>query len=309
MPRLAPVPRFVSHASSRRTLARRPSLVAVAFLVGAATAPCAASLGAQPTTVAATASSAARGVSLSPRDRWADSARRLLDRAVPAGDRAGLDAAHALLERALVAMPDDPLLLHYAGYAEYRAALLLLAGRDAAEQRGAVRERLERADSLLQRSAARLPLAETFALRSSVLGMQIATSRNPAAGMLLGPRASAAMDEAERRGPRNPRVALLRGISAFNTPRMWGGGAERARTYLAEAVARFATDRPAAPLPSWGAGEAHLWLGRAHLALGRPDSARAAYRQAAALESENQWLTRVLIPEAEREAATRAGGR
>lgn len=283
-------------------------------LVGAALATLAAG-GLAPTGTAAQPAASITGQGAAPaaggattaRDRWADSVRRLIDAAVPTADRGALASARVLLDRALAVHPHDGLLLHYAGYVAYRDAVLALARDGGTAGRGAARGLLERADSLLERSATRLPLAETHALRSSVLGMQIATSGNPAAGMWLGPRSSAAMDEALRLGPRNPRVWLLRGIAAYSTPRMWGGGAERAREYLLTAAALASADRPPAPLPAWGAAEVQLWLGRAWLALDRPDSARAAYARARALEPENQWLTRVLIPEAER-AVTRGSG-
>jgi tetratricopeptide (TPR) repeat protein len=244
------------------------------------------------------------------RDRWADSAARLIAGGVRAGDRQTLGAARTLLDRALAALPDDALLQHYAAYAAYRESVLAMArAGDGDAARGEAQALLQRADSLLERSAGRLPLPESFALRASVLGMQIAAGRNPAAAMWLGPRANAAMEEAARRGPRNPRVLLLRGISAFNTPKLWGGGADRARAYLAEAAELFAADRPASPLPAWGAAEVHLWLGRSWRALGQPDSARVAYARAQALEPDNQWLIRVLIPELERATAQRAGSR
>jgi tetratricopeptide (TPR) repeat protein len=244
------------------------------------------------------------------RDRWADSASRLIDRAVRTSDRAGVQAARTLLDRALAVLPDDPLLQHYAGYAAYREAVMAMARGEGDRGRAAAQALLGRADSLLERSAGRLPLPESFALRASVIGMQIGVGGNPAAGMWLGPKASATMDEALRRGPRNPRVLLLRGISAYNTPKLWGGGAERARTYLADAAALFGADRPASPLPAWGAAEVQVWMGRSWRALGQPDSARAAYARAKALEPDNPWLTRVLIPELERTpAAPGTGGR
>ena len=245
------------------------------------------------------------------RDRWADSAARLIAGGVRTGDRQALGAARTLLDRALTALPDDPLLQHYAAYAAYRASVLAMArAEDGTAARAEAQALLERADSLLERSAERLPLPESFALRASVIGMRIAVGRNPAAGMWLGPKANAAMDEAVRRGPRNPRVLLLQGVSAFNTPKLWGGGADRARAYLAEAAQLFVADHPASPLPAWGAAEVHVWLGRSWRALGQPDSARVAYARAQALEPDNQWLTRVLIPELERAtAAAPTGGR
>jgi hypothetical protein len=244
------MPDHLRGAPARRVLLR----TLAATVVGVLSWP-RAPLAQSPPAASTTARPAATGPT-SARDRWADTAARLTASGVRRGDRATLSAVGALLDRALVAMPEEPLLQHHAGYAAYREAVLVMArASDDERARSEAGALLGRADSLLERSAGRLPLPETFALRASVIGMQIAVGRNPAAAMWLGPRANGAMDEALRLGPRNPRVLLLRGISAFNTPKIWGGGADRARTYLAESAQLFAADRPAPPLPSWGAAE------------------------------------------------------
>jgi tetratricopeptide (TPR) repeat protein len=203
-----------------------------------------------------------------------------------------------MLGRALVLAPNDPLLLHYQGYAAYREAVAHLARNDT---HGA-RPLLDQADALLARSAERLPLAETAALRSSVIGMQIGTG-NPASGMWLGPKAGSAMDRAVELGPRNPRVWLLRGVSAYNTPTMWGGGAEKAREYLTRAVALFTADRPAPAMPAWGEAEAHVWLGRTLQKGGDVAGARAEYARALALQPDHAWVSRVLLPSLDRPPA------
>ena len=248
--------------------------------------------------VAQTAS-ATTATGLTGADRWADSARVAIEAAHVRRDRPALAAVRTLLGRALVVTPGDPLLLHYLGYAQYREGVLAMTGGDA----DAARTLLESADTLLARSGERRPLAETYALHASVLGMLIATG-NPMSAMVLGPRAGAAMARAERLGPRNPRVALLRGVSAFNTPSMWGGGMDKARTYLERAVALSSEDRAAAPLPTWGAAEAHVWLGRVRQRGGDTAGARAAYTQALTLQPDNVWVSRVLLPSLDRPNAT-----
>jgi hypothetical protein len=110
---------------------------------------------------------AAEAQTLTGRDKWADSARVEIDAAMPAGDIARIRQAGAMLERALTVFPDDPLLLHYLGYARYREANLL-QGEKLDEKE--YRPLLEAADSLFERSATKLELPETYALRSSVLG-------------------------------------------------------------------------------------------------------------------------------------------
>ena len=226
------------------------------------------------------------------RDQWADSARRAIEVAAPAGDRAALGAARALLDQALARFPDDPLLQHYQGYALWREASALLGRGDAAGAKAL----LEQADRLLERSARRLRLPESYALRASVTGQLIGISRNPLTGMRLGPRSSSLMEQAEEVGPGNPRVWLVKGMNAMYTPSMFGGGLDRARAHLQRALELFATDRPVAPLPAWGEADAYVYLGQVHAKDGRPAEARAAYERALALQPTNAWVREVLLP-------------
>jgi hypothetical protein len=117
---------------------------------------------------------------LSPRDRWADSARLAIEVAYGSGDVERLRGARALAERALTAFDGDPLLQHYYAYALYREATLLAGMRRDANE---YRPLLDQADSLLELSATKLALPETYALRSSVLGQLIGS--NPLRGLTL----------------------------------------------------------------------------------------------------------------------------
>ncbi|MFN2564443.1 MAG: tetratricopeptide repeat protein [Gemmatimonadaceae bacterium] len=232
---------------------------------------------------------------LSPRDRWADTARVAIEAAYRSGDIEQLRGARALVERALTAFAGDPLLQHYYGYAFYREANLLMGQRRDEKE---YRPLLEQADSLLERSASKLALPETYALRSSVLGQLIGSS--PLRGMTLGPRSSSAMDRAIELGSRNPRVWMLRGVGAMFTPAMFGGGVDRAEQYLRKAIALFADDRPAPPLPAWGHAEAYAWLGQVLHKQKRIDDARAAYAKALELQPDNGWVRHVLLPALDR---------
>jgi tetratricopeptide (TPR) repeat protein len=225
------------------------------------------------------------------RDRWADSARIEIETAMALGDLNRIREAGALLERALTAFPDDPRLLHYLGYARYREATLMQGKKHDDKE---YRPLLEAADSLLERSASRLPLAETYALRSSVLGQMIGS--NPIRGMTLGPRSGNAMDRALELGPSNPRVWLTRGIGAMFTPSMFGGGLDKAEQYLTKALALFPNDHPAPPLPAWGHAEAYIWMGQVHKRRDRIDDARQAYNRALELQPDNGWVRHVLLP-------------
>jgi tetratricopeptide (TPR) repeat protein len=221
--------------------------------------------------------------------RWADSARVAIENASLAGNLDGLIAARALTERALTRFPGDAWLLHYRGYALYREATLRM-GRYKEKD---VDSYLEQAESILKESATKQPIAETYALLSSVIGQQIGS--NPLRGMTLGPRSNAAMDDALARGPNNPRVWLLRGIGARFTPKLFGGGDERAEEYLRRAIQLFENDRVSPPAPSWGRDDAWAWLGQILEEKGQWDGARRAYEEALRAEPRNGWVREELL--------------
>jgi tetratricopeptide (TPR) repeat protein len=141
-------------------------------------------------------------------------------------------------------------------------------------------------------------MAESYALLSSVIGQQIGS--NPLKGMTLGPRSSNAMDKALELGPRNPRVWLLRGIGAMFTPKLFGGGSDKAIEYLQRAIPLFDQDQPEKPAPSWGRAEAWVWLGQALAKEERFGDAREAYLKALELEPNHGWVRGVLLPELEK---------
>ena len=213
----------------------------------------------------------------------------LIAKAAPTGDVAGFQAARALLERALTVAPSDAWLLHYTGYALYREATLSM-GRDGADA-GAL---LEKADDYLERSTRLGPMPESHALRSGVLGMMIGS--NPIKGMTLGPQSGEQMEKALELDPENPRVWMLRGIGAVNTPAMFGGGLDKAEEYLKKSIVFFAKDKPQPPAPSWGANEAHVWLGQVYAKQDKIAEARAEYQKALAIEPNDMWVKYGLLP-------------
>ena len=221
--------------------------------------------------------------------RLRDSATAMLARSVPTGDVDGIRGAQAVLARALTVAPTDAWLLHYYGFALYReAALSFGRGRD-----GYV-PLLERADSVLELSAKYASIPETHALRSSAIGMMIGS--NPLRGMTMGPKSGAQIERAVELGPNNPRVWMIRGIGAFNTPAMFGGGEDRAEEYLKKSIELFANDHPVAPAPRWGANEAHAWLGQLYARQDKKDLARAEYMKALAIEPNDNWVKMSLLP-------------
>ena len=218
----------------------------------------------------------------------AERLRTGLDEAQITGDDEAMRQIVTLARRAATAFPDDALVNHYLGYALYR-----LAGPTMATDVDGALAMLAEAQSFLELAIEIEPIAESHALLSSALGMQMV---NEADAMTLGMQSGVEMGRARALGPRNPRVRLLEGISAFHTPEMWGGGHEAALAHFQAAIELFAEDEPETPLPAWGHAEAYAWLGQTHAALGKPDEARAAYERALEIAPEYAWVRHVLMP-------------
>jgi tetratricopeptide (TPR) repeat protein len=186
----------------------------------------------------------------SPAAKFVDSARTAIDAAVAITDTGRLAGAVVLLDRALIAYPDDPYLLHYRGYAAYRQAIgLYHSGR-----LGAAAPYIDRAIADLQASSAKLQWPETYSLLATVIGLSLAL--DPSQGMTLGPRMGELSARAAQLGPNNPRVLYLAAVAAFNTPAEYGGSVETARTLIMRSLEAFKTEKPAPLAPSWGLSDA-----------------------------------------------------
>lgn len=227
--------------------------------------------------------------------KWADSAGRLIDQATFAGNLQGLRNASLLLDQALVAYPNDALLLQYQGYELYREAGLL--GSSSSTRKGELPLVAATARIKLLESLAAQPLAETHALLAMTMGRMIGLDQiySPT----LGPLIPKEMGAAIAMGPNNPRVWLLRGIQSFYTSVEYGGGLPVAETQLNKAIELFATDNPTPPAPFWGKAEVYVWLGQVLQKQNRIAEARAAYNNALSVQPDYPWVTYSLLPSIE----------
>jgi tetratricopeptide (TPR) repeat protein len=226
-----------------------------------------------------------------------DSIRVAIENANELADVPALENTIATTERAIAGSASDSaaasLLRHYHAYALYRAGTLVL-GRDGS---GKARPYFDRAAEELESLTKGKTIPESFALLSAVYGMQIASAKiQMIAGMKLGPKSSSMSAKAMELAPKNPRVYLIRGIGAFNTPSAVGGGMDKAETDLKKAIELFASDNPAPPLPKWGLADAHIWLGRVYVNRHQTDSARAEYQAALTIQPRNAWVITTLLP-------------
>lgn len=228
--------------------------------------------------------------------RLADSLRRQIDSAVATNEVAPVRRIREAAVLAARASPREPWLAYYAGYAAYREAGLLL-GTERAADAGRF---LDAAAATVERVTTGPAAADAQAMLAALQGQRLTASGSSFTAIRLGPSVLRANGRAEALAPQNPRVWLIKGITAFNAPSAFGGGAQKAEAHLRRALALFPSDHPAPPAPTWGHADAWLWLGRALQAQGRKPEARAAYAKARELEPWNTWLTQVLIPGLER---------
>ena len=191
-----------------------------------------------------------KAVAQTPAARFVDSARVEMDRALRDMDPERIDRTIVMLDRALVAFPDDPYLLHYRGYALYWKAAGAFMGGKKEQATPFVKEGLAN----LAKSAERLPWAETIQLEASMNGFLIAI--DPGNGPTLGPLTGRLSAEATKLAPDNPRVLLLQAYLAEATPPSMGGGKVRAKELASRAVTAFANDHPKPLAPAWGKDEA-----------------------------------------------------
>jgi hypothetical protein len=111
----------------------------------------------------------------------------------------------------------------------------------------------DRADALLDKADSLKPNnSEIFVVRSMICGARIRV--NPMArGSKFGAKSSEWLEKAQQSDSLNPRIPLMRGQGLFYTPPAFGGGKDKAKPILEDAVKKFDAFKPADTIaPRWG---------------------------------------------------------
>ena len=186
-------------------------------------------------------------------------------------------------------------------YVDWRLYPLLLSGP--ANRKRAALYLTEAQTQLKQLIAANPSHAEAHALLSTLYGQEIADSSWK--GMTLGPKSSGAIDTALKLARDNPRVALQAGVGAFFTPRMFGGGIDKAEKEIRRAEKLFAEESTNQPWPNWGRLDVLAWMGQVLAAKGDRQGARAYYERALQLQPDYGWVRHILLPALDKPAKKR----
>ena len=238
-------------------------------------------------------------VSAQPADSLLIQAKQRLQQAMHAGSADEVLAARAMFERATA---DENLatLAHY--YAGYSAHLLvsLLSSDGSAASRAELLAYLDYAARHLEQATQRDPsFAEGWALLAGVYGRKIGL--RPLSGMRLGPRSSRAQQTAIQLEPDNPRVVLLKAVSDYNTPGIWGGNKTRAKEGFRRAARLFDQESVPDPLqPAWGHTDVYAWLGMAYMDEGELAESRRLLETALDIDPDYGWVKYELLPALER---------
>ena len=163
------------------------------------------------------------------------------------------DLANAF-ERIAEAEKNQWLAYYYAAYCNASAGLVAGSGGDIMVAKA------DKTDPYADKADAQIKKAEELMKNNSeifVVKKMIATLRmigDPMNRyMTYGPEAQAALDEAKKIDPANPRVYLLEGQDKFFTPEQYGGSKEEAKVLLEKSKQLFDTFKPASTIHAhWG---------------------------------------------------------
>ncbi|WP_440053072.1 tetratricopeptide repeat protein [Pseudoalteromonas sp. T1lg65] len=176
------------------------------------------------------------------------------------------------------------------GYEKALAQYRLAIGYNISDQSDQANLAIEKAQQILETLMEAQPTSEHAALLSQVYGYRIFMS--PIKGAYYGPKSSEMLETAFTLNSSNPRAYLVKGISAYNTPTMFGGSKQVALDTLNDAIELYRRADP--QHHNWGYSEAYVWRGLTHLALDNKAQAKQDFKQALTLSPNYDWARMLL---------------
>jgi len=137
--------------------------------------------------------------------------------------------------------------LYYAGFCYNNLSFMTPDGDQIDQLLDKAQDYIDRANAIVDNEV-ELNILQGFLYQARI-------SVNPMErGMMYSGKAEGQYKEARSIDPENPRIYYLLGMNIYNTPPMFGGGAENAQPLFSKADEKFASFEPQSPLhPDWGA--------------------------------------------------------
>ena len=196
-------------------------------------------------------------------------------------------AANTLDVKTLKRLSEDLSGYDYA-LSQYRLALSANLTNQTDVAKTAINKSMEKLQQLEENAPENV---EVKALLAQVYGYKIALE--PFKGMYYGPKSGNTLQQAESISPNNPRVLLVKGIGALNTPAMFGGSADVAFDSFNKSIDAYADDQYSDY--HWGFAEAYTWRGLVHQQRGDMVNAQADWRKAIEIEPNYAWAKMLLV--------------
>lgn len=218
--------------------------------------------------------------------------KEIMNEAVNSWNPDKMRAARAYFER-LLSDTTYPWLVHYyIGFTDMRLFHHSLSENDKEKAKLFIDNGIEHLEKAIE---IKDDFGEGYALLSSLLGNKIGL--NPILGMTLGIKSGRMISRAFQLAPENPRVSLIAGQSHYYTPKMFGGGKEKAMEMLNKAVEFFQSFKSPSPLyPSWGYDEAYAYKGIIYTDWEKWDEAKKSFEKGLEINPNNDWIKMSLIP-------------
>jgi len=182
---------------------------------------------------------------------------------------------------------------YYLALNNYRISTILYENKEMSEKY------LESAKELIQKSiAGKDDFAESHALFTSILGMEIGFK--PQLGMTNGIQSGKEIGKAKKLDPENPRVYMIDGTGKLYTPKMFGGGIDKAIGLFEKSAELFLQEKDMGIYPDWGRDEVYVWLGNAYKERKEDSTATEFYKKALEINPDCGWA-KVLLGEFEQD--------
>ena len=227
--------------------------------------------------------------------------KKLLQQGLNNWTESDLLNSRAYFERMLAnSNPQEVWLIHYyIAFSDWRLGTFYMSKQNKKKALQFVNEGIEHAKQCIEKKD---DFADAHSLLGSLYGNKIGLK--PILGMTLGPKSGIQMGKAMSLDEANPRNYLIAGQSAFFTPKIFGGGKDKAKDYFEKAIVRFDSFKVSRPeLPDWGHEEAYAWLGLVHADQNDFSEAEKNYQKALEMNPGYNWVIKILLPDVKKRMA------